>query len=261
MWQVEMHPRFPFLKLSRTSMSINSCLLQVGTLSALVIRKPIKNLHLSVLPPLGKVRVTAPLAMKDDAIRTFLATKLAWIKKHQAKFEGQERQTRCEYVSGESHYLWGKRYRLEVVYENKPCRVCLKGKDKIILSIRPDSNRAKREQVMMEWYRKGLRAVANERLMWWQKIIGVQASTWGIKRMKTRWGTCNRTAGRIWLNLELAKKPEHCLDFIIAHEMTHLLEKNHNDRFKKHMDQFIPTWRQYNDELNRSILSHETCNY
>lgn len=236
-------------------------MLQVGNIDALVVRKPIKNLHLSVLPPLGKVRITAPLAMKDDAIRTLLATRLVWIRKQQAKFEGQERQTRREYISGESHYLWGKRCRLEVVYGNKPSGVSLRGKDNVILSVRPNSNRAKREQVMMDWYRKELRSVASGLLERWQKTIGAQVNACGIKRMKTRWGTCNQKAGRIWLNLELAKKSEHCLDFIIAHEMTHLLERNHNDRFKAHLDAFIPQWRQYKEELNHSVLNYENWLY
>ena len=242
-------------------MSTNSCMLQVGNIEALVFRKPIKNLHLAVLPPVGKVRVSAPLTMKDDAIRTLLATRIAWIKKQQIKFEGQERQTRREYVSGESHYYWGKRYRLEVIYEDKSSKVSIKGKDKILLSVRPNSDRMKREQVMIEWYRKELRKVAHDLLEQWQKILGINAHEWGIKRMKTRWGTCNQKAGRIWLNLELAKKPEHCLDFIIVHEMTHLLEKNHNDRFKAHMDTFLPRWRQFKEELNQTVLSHENWSY
>lgn len=236
-------------------------MLEVGSIEALVVRKPIKNLHLSVLPPLGKVRVTAPLTMKDDAIRTLLATKLVWIKKQQAKFEGQERQTRREYVSGESHYLWGKRHRLEVVYEDKPSSVNLKGKDRLILSVRPNSTRKKRKQVMMDWYRKELRGIARTLLEHWQKAIPIKVNSWGIKRMKTRWGTCNQKAGRIWLNLELAKKPEHCSDFIIVHEMMHLLEKKHNDRFKAYMDKFLPRWRYYKEELNRTVLSHESWRY
>ena len=225
------------------------------------MRKPIKNLHLSVLPPGGKVRVSAPLTMKDDAIRTLLATRLGWIKRQQEKFRTQERQTPRDYVSGESHYYWGKRYRMEVIYDDNPPKVILKGKDKIILSVRPDSNRTKREQVMMDWYRKELRVIANSLIERWQKVIGVHLREWGIKRMKTRWGTCNQKAGRIWLNLELAKKPEHCLDFIIVHEMTHLLERSHNDRFKAHLDRFMPRWRQYKEELKRSVLSYEKWDY
>lgn len=236
-------------------------MLQVGNIEALVMRKPIKNLHLSVLPPGGKVRVSAPLTMKDDAIRTLLATRLGWIKRQQEKFRTQERQTPRDYVSGESHYYWGKRYRMEVIYDDNPPKVILKGKDKIILSVRPDSNRTKREQVMMDWYRKELRVIANSLIERWQKVIGVHLREWGIKRMKTRWGTCNQKAGRIWLNLELAKKPEHCLDFIIVHEMTHLLERSHNDRFKAHLDRFMPRWRQYKEELKRSVLSYEKWDY
>lgn len=242
-------------------MSTNFCMLQVGNIEALVIRKPIKNLHLAVLPPSGKVRVSAPLTMKDDAICMLLSTRLGWIKKQQEKFRTQERQTPRDYVSGESHYYWGKRYRMEVIYDDKPPVVRLKGKDKIILSVRPNSNRSRREQVMMDWYRKELRVIANGLIEHWQKVMGVSLNEWGIKRMKTRWGTCNQKAGRIWLNLELAKKPEHCLDFIIVHEMTHLLERGHNDRFKAHLDRFIPRWRQYKEELNQSVLSYERWNY
>ena len=242
-------------------MSTNSCMLQVGNIEALVVRKPIKNLHLAVLPPAGKVRVSAPLAMKDDAIRTLLATRIGWIKKQQEKFRTQERQTPREYVSGESHFYWGKRYRLEVAYDEKPLGVNLQGKEKIVLSVRPNSDHNKREQVMMDWHRRELRTVANGLIEQWQKAIGVSLKEWGIKRMKTRWGTCNQKAGRIWLNLELAKKPEHCLEFIIVHEMTHLLERSHNDRFKAHLDRFMPRWRQYKEELNRSVLSYERWDY
>lgn len=236
-------------------------MLQVANIEALIVRKPIKNLHLAVLPPAGKVRVSAPLTMKDDAIRILLATRLGWIKKQQEKFRIQERQTPRDYVSGESHYCWGKRYRMEVIYDDKPPVVSLKGNDKIILSVRPNSNRTKREQVMMDWYRKELRVIANGLIERWQKTTGVSLNNWGIKRMKTRWGTCNPNAGRIWLNLELAKKPEHCLDFIVVHEMTHLLERSHNGRFKAHLDRFMPRWRKFKEELNQSVLSHENWNY
>ena len=236
-------------------------MLQVGSIEALVVRKPIKNLHLAILPPVGKVRVSAPLAMKDDAIRTLLATRIGWIKKQQEKFRTQERQTPREYVSGESHYYWGKRYRLEVAYDEKSPSVNLRGKEKIVLSVRPNSDRNKREQIMMDWYRRELRSVANGLIEQWQKTISVPLNEWGIKRMKTRWGTCNQKAGRIWLNLELAKKPEHCLEFIIVHEMTHLLERSHNDRFKAHLDRFMPRWRQHKEELNQSVLSYERWDY
>lgn len=236
-------------------------MLQVGNIEALVVRKPIKNLHLAVLPPMGKVRVSAPLAMKDDAIRTLLATRLGWIKRQQEKFRTQERQTSRDYVSGESHYYWGKRYRLDVIYDEKPAGVAVNGKEKIYLSVRPGSDRNKREQIMLDWYRKELRNVACGLIEQWQKSIGVPLKEWGIKRMKTRWGTCNQKVGRIWLNLELVKKPVHCLEFIIVHEITHLIERSHNDRFKALLDRSMPQWRHYKEELNCSILSHESWNY
>lgn len=236
-------------------------MLQVGNIEALVVRKPIKNLHLSVLPPIGKVRVSAPIAMRDDAIRTLLATRIGWIKRQQEKFRTQERQTPRDYISGESHYYWGKRYRLDVLYEDKPAGVCIKGKERLVLSVRPNSDRGKREQIMLDWYRRELRGVANGLIEQWQRTIGVSLKQCRIKRMKTRWGTCNQKAGRIWLNLELVKKPEHCLEFIIVHEMTHLLERNHNDRFKAHLDRFLPRWRQHKEELKQSILSYERWNY
>jgi len=226
-----------------------------------LVRKPIKNLHLAVLPPLGKVRVTAPIAMKDDAIRTLLATKLSWIKKQQAIFQGQERQTKREYVSGESHYYLGKRYRLEVAYEDRPPQVSIKGKSKIILQVRPHSSVAKREEVMIEWYRLQLRDIAQMLIEKWQIKIGVQTKLWGIKRMKTRWGTCNQKTARITLNLELAKKPISCIEYVTVHELLHLIEKKHNDRFVKLMAKYLPKWRSEKEELNRFILAHEEWTY
>ena len=191
-------------------MSTNSYL-QLGSVEALVIRKPIKNLHLSVLPPNGWVRITAPQGMKDDAVRTLIALRLPWIKKQQIKFTGQERQTKRDYVTGESHYFFGKRYRLEVVYVDVVPAVKLKGKSKIILQVRPKNSIDKRREVMMDWYRKELHIVINDLIEKWQKKMGVQVNFWSIKQMKTRWGTCNGKRARILINLELAKKPIACI--------------------------------------------------
>jgi predicted metal-dependent hydrolase len=199
--------------------------------------------------------------MNDDAIRTLLATRLGWIKKHKARFVSQLRQTPRQYVSGESHYFLGRRYRFEVLYEDKTPQVEIKGANKIILHARPKSVLAKREQTMLEWYRKELRAIAAELLPKWQKTIGVRPSAWGIKRMKTRWGTCNQKAGRIWLNLELAKKPVSCIEYVVVHELLHLIEKKHNERFVALMTQYLPKWRHEKQELNRFILSHEEWRY
>ena len=150
---------------------------------------------------------------------------------------------------------------MDVIYEEKPKGVILKGKSRIILSVKPKSDFVKRERVVQDWYRNQLRNVAKVKVEHWQDIIGVSLMEWGIRRMKTRWGTCNSKAGRIWINLELVKKSEYCLDFIIVHELTHLLERKHNDKFKAYMDKFLPKWKQYKEELNRSVLSYERWEY
>ena len=239
-------------------MSTSSSLLQIGSIEVLVVRKPIKNLHLSVLPPDGSVRVSSPLSMNNDAIRTLIGTRIPWIRKQKAKFEGQERQPKREYVSGESHYFLGKRYRLEVVYENNSPCVSLKGKNKMILRVRPSSTRGRREQSVLDWYRGELRNISKELLEAWQKRIGVRVGSWGIKRMKTRWGTCSQKASRIWLNSELAKKPVACIEYVVVHELVHLIEKKHNERFQGLMTSHLPKWRSSKEELNRFTLSHET---
>lgn len=231
--------------------------LQLGNIEVLVVRKPIKNLHLSVLPPTGHVRVTSPEGMNDDAIRTLIATRLPWIKKHQGKFVGQERQTKRDYVSGESHYFFGGRYRLELIYKDEVPAVYLKGKNKIILQVRPNSSSAKRHEVMTQWYREQLRPVVADMIAKWEQNIGVQARHWNIRQMKTRWGTCNHRRGRILLNLELAKKPRECVEYVVVHELLHMLEKKHNDRFVELMTKHVPKWRSIKDDLNGFVLSHE----
>lgn len=241
-------------------MSTNSYL-QLGSVEALIVRKPIKNLHLSVLPPAGRVRVTAPENMKDDAIRTLLALRLPWIKKQQAKFAGQERQTKRDYVSAESHYFFGRRYRLELVYKDAAPAVFLKGKNKIILQVRPNSPVEKRKEVMMEWYRKQLYPSVEDLIAKWQRKIGAGPTHWGIKQMKTRWGTCNHKRGRILINLELAKKPIPCIEYVVVHELLHLIERKHNDNFVNLMTKYIPKWRDIKEELNRFMLSHEEWGY
>jgi predicted metal-dependent hydrolase len=242
-------------------MSTNLCVIQVGSVEALVIRKPIKNLHLSVLPPDGRVRVSAPLHMTDDTIRVMLATKTPWIRKHQRKYEAQERQTPRRYVSGESHYFLGRRYRLQVVHEEKPPHVHLNGKSRIILQVRSGSDLAKREAVMADWYRAELRAVLAELIDKYQERIGVKAASWNVKRMKTRWGTCNHDARRLWFNLELAKKPLEHIEYVVVHELLHLIERRHNKKFSDMLDTYLPKWSSAKEDLNRFILSHEDWSY
>jgi predicted metal-dependent hydrolase len=242
-------------------MSIKTSALQIGSIEVQVVRKPIKNLHLSILPPDGKVRVSSPLHLKDNAIRTLIATRLSWIHKHRARFTSQARESPREYVSGESHYLFGRRYRLEVVFENTSPRVDLRGKNKIVLRVRPNCSVARREEVVRDWYRTQLKLVLAELLEKWSAQIGVHPSLYGIKRMKTRWGTCHHETRRIWLNLELAKKPIPCVEYVVVHELLHLIEQSHNERFLGLMTSHLPTWQSSKEELNRFILASEKWNH
>lgn len=233
----------------------------VGNISVDVVRKNIKNLHLAVYPPNGRVRVAVPLRMNDDAVRLAIISRLAWIKRHQTKFAGQERQSVREFVTGESHYFQGRRYRLNVVYHNAAPKVFIRNNTTINLLVREGNDRSQRQKALTEWYRGQLKEQIPSLIEKWQPVINVSIAEWGVKQMKTRWGSCNSKARRIWLNLELAKKPAHCLEYIIVHEMLHLLERNHNDRFKLLMDKFMPLWRSYRTELNRAPLVHDTWSY
>lgn len=235
--------------------------INVNGMAVDVVRKNIKNLHLGVYPPNGRVRVAAPLRVNDEAVRMAVITRLAWIKRQQVKFEKQEREARREYVSGESHYVRGSRYLLNVIEQKGKPRVEIRNKKKLDLYVRPDSTRAQRERVMSNWYRHNLKKEMAPLIKKWEKIIGVSASEWGIKQMKTKWGTCNIKASRIWLNLELAKKSEHCLEYIVAHELVHLIERLHNERFLSYMNKFMPQWKKHRDELNRVPLSHTEWDY
>ncbi len=233
----------------------------VGNISIDVVRKDIKNLHLGVYPPNGRVRIASPLKIDDEAVRLFAISKMAWIKKHQLKFEAQQRQSERQFVSGESHYYKGNRYLLNVIYHNAGPKVEIRNKTYIDLYVRVGSTLEQREKVLTEWYRRQLKDQIPSLIDKWQKIIGIKVNDWGIKKMKTKWGTCTIASCRIWLNLELAKKPEHCLEYIIVHEMIHLIERNHTDRFVAYMNKFMPQWHLYKEELNRSMLSHEIWSY
>jgi hypothetical protein len=226
-----------------------------------VVRKGIKNLHLGVYPPHGRVRVAAPLAVSDEAVRLAVIGKLGWIKRQRARFEEQPRESKREMVSGESHYFLGQRYRLNVVVQNGPARVAIRNKRKIDLFVRQGTGTFQRERVLHAWYRRQLKALIPPLIAQWEDAMGVKVAEWGVKQMKTKWGACNVEARRIWLNLELAKKPVQCLEYIIVHEMAHLVERHHNDRFTKLMDSFLPQWRLQRAELNRAPLGHATWKY
>jgi predicted metal-dependent hydrolase len=235
--------------------------IDVNGLAVDVVRKNIKNLHLGVYPPNGRVRVAVPMRVNDDAVRLAVISKLGWIKRQQTKFEVQERESLREYVSGESHYVQGNRYLLNVIEQDGTSHVAIRNKKWLDLYVRPNSTRAQRERVMTAWYRERLRESIPLLIAKWEKKIGVHAEEWGIKKMKTKWGTCNIEERRIWLNLELAKKSEHCLEYVIVHELVHLLERLHNDRFLTLMNKFMSNWKQYRDELNRMPLSHAEWEY
>ena len=227
-----------------------------------VVRKDIKNLHLAVYPPIGRVRVAAPLRVSDEAVRLAVISRLSWIKKQKSKFTNQARQSEREYVSGESHYFQGRRFRLNVIYQTGGAsRVAMRNKSSIDLYVREGADKAQRERVMLAWYRQHLKELIPSLIAHWEPIIDVQVADWRVKQMKTKWGTCNIDAQRLWLNLELAKKSIQCLEYIIVHEMVHLLERHHNERFTELMNKFMPQWRLHREELNRSALGHEEWSY
>lgn len=213
-----------------------------------VNKKKIKNMHLSVLPPDGKVRISAPIYIDDEKIKNFAISKIGWIKKHINKFENRPIKIERKYVSGESHYVWGRKYSLEIRH-NYINNIETEG-DKIILTVREGSTTQHRENVMIEWYRKQLKEKLPGVIGKWEAIIGVMADSVRIKNMRTRWGTCNTQTKCIWINLQLAKKPIECLEYIVVHELVHLLEKSHNNIFKGYMDKFLPDWRVTKDLLN-----------
>lgn len=225
------------------------------------MRKAIKNLHLAVYPPEGRVRVAVPLHVTDENVRLAVISKLGWIKKRQTNFKDQPRQSRREMVSGESHYFMGRRYLLDVVQRHGRHDIAIENNTRMTLYVQPGTSERNKEKVLLEWYRRQLKTLIPDLVAKWEPVIGVKVSQWGIKKMKTRWGACNIAAKRIWLNLELAKKPPECLSYILVHEMVHLLERHHNDRFKALMDGFMTQWRLYQETLNRAPLAHEEWYY
>jgi predicted metal-dependent hydrolase len=222
--------------------------------------KDIKNIHLSVYPPLGRVRIAAPLRMDLDTIRVFAISKLKWIKKQQEAFKKQERETMREYLTRESHYFLGERYLLKVTEKDASPKIILKRKE-ILMFVRPNTSLEKKREIFDEWYRDELKRIIPKMIATWENKIGVESNEYGIKRMRTKWGTCNHNAKRIWINLELAKKPLECIEYIVVHELLHLIEPSHNDRFVALLDDHMPKWKFYRDELNRIPFSHLDWRY
>ncbi len=229
-------------------------LTQIGEITVQINRKPIKNLHISVLPPDGSVRVSAPEAMTDTNIRLAVINRLSWIKQQQQSFARQARQSVREMVSGECHYLWGKRHRLNIYAQNGRSEVKVK-QNKIYLYMAASATTQDRAALLATYYRTLLKQRIAMLLESWQQKLGVSVSSWHIKKMKTRWGSCNTEARRIWFNLELAKKPPECLEYIVVHELIHLLERTHNERFKAYLHRYLPNWQERKHLLNSMPLA------
>lgn len=235
---------------------MNTELIEVAGLSVELVRKPIKNLHIGVYPPSGRVRVAAPTAISEDAIRTAIATRLAWIRKKRREFEGQARQTEREYVSGETHYVFGKPLRLLVKpVEASRCEIQLVAGDRLMMAAPVASTTDQKARWLTDWYRRQLKEHAAPRVAKWSHRLGVSEPRWGIKRMRRKWGSCNPDDGLVWINLELAKHPLQALDYVILHEIAHFISPKHDDVFARVLDANMPGWRQVRADLNALPLS------
>lgn len=233
----------------------------VNNIKVDVVRKNIKNIHLAVYPPFGRVRIAVPERTKDDTIRLYVISKLAWIKRNKKGFKEQDRIPPREYKNRESHYYEGKRYLLNIKETESAPKVVIRNKTYLDLYVRKNTSRDKCNEILNEWYREHLKAKLPKLIAKWEKKINVKVNECKVKQMKTKWGSCNISAKRIWLNLELAKKPTICLEYIIVHELIHLLERHHNEIFRAYLDKFMPQWQAHKRELNRQPLSHSNWEY
>lgn len=234
--------------------------LELGGIPVDVLRKDIKHLHLSVHPPTGRVRISAPARMDLNTIRVFAISKLGWIKRHQVVMREQERETPREYLERESHYVWGRRYLLSLEEGGRWAAIELRH-NRLVLRMAAGASPARKQAVLDAWYRQRLHAAVPDLIARWQPLLGVKVKRFFVQRMKTRWGSCNHVAHTIRVNTELAKKPPVCLEYLVVHEMVHLIEPTHGARFAELMDRFMPKWRHYRDELNRLPVRHEDWAY
>jgi predicted metal-dependent hydrolase len=234
--------------------------IELGDIALDVVRKDIKNVHLSVHPPTGRVRIAAPRRMSLNTVRVFAIAKLPWIKRQQRKLREQERETPREYLDRESHYVWGKRYLLKIIESDQPPSVEL-SRGRMVLRVRPRTDTPKRQTIVEEWQREQLRNAVPPLIEKWGGLMGVNVRRVFVQRMKTKWGSCNHRAGSIRLNTDLARKPMECLEYIVVHEMAHLIEPTHNARFIALMDRFMPKWQSVREVLNRLPVRHEDWAY
>jgi predicted metal-dependent hydrolase len=237
-------------------MSIASAYLTVRGIDVDVIYKDIKNLHIGVYPPMGRVRVAAPERLDDDQVRLAVIQRLPWIKRQREQLMTAPRQSEREMVTGESHYAWGVRRRLKVV--ERPGRMHIETDgDRLLLYAPAGSSPERRRDCLDRWYREQLRLVIPDLIATWEAKLEVSVPKWTIRRMKTKWGSCNRETRHLWFNVELAKKHPDCLEYIVVHEMTHYFERNHGERFTRLMDKHLPDWRSRRDQLNGAPLAEE----
>lgn len=237
-------------------MSTANAYLTVRGINVDLVYKDIKNLHIGVYPPVGRVRVAAPARLDEDQIRLAVIQRLPWIKRQRKQLQDAARQSPREMVTGESHYVWGRRTRLKVIERPGRAHVELDS-DRLLLYVPEGTDVDARSKLLQNWQRRQLHIALPAIITRWEPIIGRRVSRWSVRRMKTKWGSCNRETGHIWFNLELAKKHPLCLEYIVVHEMVHLLERNHGERFTKLMDDFLSDWRARRDQLNAAPLAHE----
>lgn len=235
-------------------------ILMVGDIPVEVTRKKVKNVHLTVHPPEGQVRITAPERMELETLRLFAISKLPWIRSQQRELKGQERETEREYLDRESHRVWGSRCLLKVVEADSAPMVQCRPSE-LLLFVRPDSDEARRGDVLSAWYREQVRAAAAPLLDKWTARLGVEVERVFVQHMKTRWGSCNPKMASVRLNTELGKKPPDCLEYVVVHELLHLIEPTHSPRFLALLDRALPDWRGRRDLLNSLPLRHEEWDY
>src|SRR5664280_2571222 len=237
-------------------MSTSSAYLTVGGIDVDIVYKEIKNLHIGVYPPMGRVRVAAPERLDDDQVRLAVVHRLPWIKRQREQLQAAQRQTIREMVTGESHYVWGSRLRLKVIEKSGRSRIEIDG-NRLLFYVPQGTTAGRRRELLDRWYRDQLRQDIPAVIEKWERKLRVTVPKWSIRRMKTKWGSCNQESGHIWFNVELAKKHPDSMEYLVVHEMTHLLVRGHGELFVKMMDENMSDWRARRDQLNQAPLGHE----